>query len=282
MYVDDGQITDLEDADTEGQLAVHALFEACGAALAEEKRRWMADHGDFLGVVHDFRKLPTQDTVEFEPRPELITKLNGMLHTFTEDNRITPAEASKFRGTQGFMNTTLFGQLSKAAVRSFIDRQYRHTTPYTLSNTLRRACGFYLAIMAAPPRRTLPVRRRHKPPVVVASDAQVEQGELPGAGYIIWDAETKSMTGAYYQHTAKELEMLKTSMSDIAEGRQPIARCECAVLPTAMYHDPEAIRGRDVLWFVDNTAALAGVVKGTSGEPVNELLIGHSGWQCAA
>ncbi len=32
------------------------------------------------------------------------------------------------------------------------------------------------------------------------------------------------------------------------------------------------LRGREILWMVDNTAALGGVVKGTSGQPVLEKL----------
>ena len=275
MYVDDGQITDLQEAMCTGQELVHVCFEACGADLAAAKRRWMALQGDFLGVVHDFTKLPTLGEVEFEPRPELVTKLQTMLHDFTTDNRLTPAEASKFQGTQGFMNTAMFGQLSKAGVRPFIDRQYRHVAPWTLSHTLQRACEFYNAIMKYPPRRVLPIRRVDRPPLVIASDAQVEPGQLPGAGYIIWDAESNDLWGAYYRHHPRELKKLNTSMEDIAAGKQPIARCECAALPTAVFHEHARLRDRDVLWFVDNTAALAGVVKGTSGEPINERLIGQ-------
>jgi hypothetical protein len=280
MYVDDGQLTDLAEAEFEGQMLVHDTFEACGARLAENKRRWMAKEGDFLGVIHDFSRIEKEGAIEFEPRKELQEKLKSMVQTFLKENYLTPAEASKFRGTQGFMNTALFGQLSKAAVREFILRQYVHQPPWTLSDALRRACEFYEAIMLDIPRRVMKIRQHTRKPLVVASDAQVEKGEPPGAGYIIWDPEDGSMRGAYYKHGEKELSVLGTSQSEIESGRQPIARCECAVLPTALYSHAECFADRDVLWFVDNTVALAGIVKGTSKEPVNEKLIGRF-WMAA-
>ena len=165
------------------------------------------------------------------------------------------------------MSLAYFGQLTKAGQRPFIDRQCVHRPPFTLSDSLRRACEFYLAILEDPPKRVMSIRQRERPPVIIASDAQVEPGELPGAGYIMWDLERELLRGAWYQHEDADLERLRTSMAQIAEGSQPIAKCECAVLPTALYHEADWLRGRDIVWFVDNTVALSGIVKGTSKEP---------------
>ena len=221
------------------------------------------------------KKTKGEGQVEFTPRPELVAKLREMITRFMVDNKCTPAEASKFRGLQGFMSLAYFGQLTKAGQRPFIDRQYVHRPPFTLSDSLRRACEFYLAILEDPPKRVMSIRQRERPPVIIASDAQVEPGELPGAGYIVWDLERELPRGAWYQHEDADLERLRTSMAQIAEGSQPIAKCECAVLPTALYHEADWLRGRDIVWFVDNTVALSGLVKGTSREPVNEKLIAH-------
>ena len=67
--------------------------------------------------------------------------------------------------------------------------------------------------------------------------------------------------------------MLETSMEAIANGGQPIAKCELAMLPILLYQDSEHIAGRDIIWLVDNTAALRGIVKGASGLAVSEVLI---------
>ena len=65
-----------------------------------------------------------------------------MLQSFLDRNSCTPAEASKFRGVQGFLNLALFGQLSKAGARPFKERQYLNSAPWTLSHTMRRAIEF--------------------------------------------------------------------------------------------------------------------------------------------
>ena len=63
--------------------------------------------------------------------------------------------------------------------------------------------------------------------------------------------------------------MLGTSMEEIA-------RCELAMLPILLYRENECIEGRDNIWFVDNTAALGGIVKRASGLAVSEAIIAES------
>ena len=62
-------------------------------------------------------------------------------------------------------------------------------------------------------------------------------------------------------------------MQAIADGQQPIALCECAMLPIVLLVEAEALRFRDILWFVDNTAALGAVVRGVSSNPMLEKLV---------
>ena len=75
MYVDDGNLVDLEEAECEGQLLTHAIFEACGARLSSEKRISMSAKNDFLGVLHDFVAIPETGAIVFSPRPELLAKM---------------------------------------------------------------------------------------------------------------------------------------------------------------------------------------------------------------
>ena len=45
------------------------------------------------------------------------------------------------------------------------------------------------------------------------------------------------------------------------------------MLPGALEFESHAFAGREVLWFVDNTVALGGIIKGASREPVLEKLV---------
>ena len=250
-----------------------------------DKRRWMGPKGDFLGIIHNFEHLPDTGQVFLEPRKELVTKMSKILESFVESDRCSPAEASKLRGLQGFLNTAWFGQLGRAGLRPFLERQYRHRPPWRLCDALRRAIRFYQAVLERPPQRWVTVRQRMRPPLIVASDAQVEPGSFPGAGFLIFDSENGSHAGGYFEFYEEELEFIGSSMAKIRDGQQPIARCECAVLPAAIHASWDLFRGRDVIWMVDNTVALSSIVKGCSSDQYLEAIVAHfwiSSWRLDA
>ena len=72
---------------------------------------------------------------------------------------------------------------------------------------------------------------------------------------------------------ARELGAWGLTQADLEEGRQPIALCEAAMLPLALFADHATFRGRDVLWVVDNTSALHSFVRGTSGNKYLEEIV---------
>ena len=62
-------------------------------------------------------------------------------------------------------------------------------------------------------------------------------------------------------------------MKAIADGAQPIAKCELAMLPILLSAENERLVGRVLIWLVANPEALGGIVKGASGLAVSEMLI---------
>ena len=53
-----------------------------------------------------------------------------------------------------------------------------------------------------------------------------------------------------------------------SRGGNPIAICEVAMLPMALWYHKHVLRGKQVVWFVDNTVALGAVIKGNARNPV--------------
>ena len=145
---------------------------------------------------------------------------------------------------------------------------------------MRRAIEFYRAVFTSCPKRTVLLQDRRLPPIIIASDAQVEPGTYPGGGYLIYDPSNGKRYGAWCQFRDNELDILGTSMQAIADGGQPIAKCELAMLPILLYHERHNLEKRDIVWMVDNTAALGGVIKGASGFAVSEQFIA-SFWMLA-
>ncbi len=227
MYVDDGSLTDLASAKGSGQALIHAFFHAVGTGLSADKREWMARRATFLGVDHDLSSLPSEHTVEFWPHEGILDELRVMIAKFKETRSCTPGEASKFRGIWGFATRAQFGQLGRAPMRAFKQRQYTDSPPWTLSSTMERAIDFIEVIIEQRLQRRVRVVRDERPPLVIATDAQVEPGQWPGGGALLVDPVTGQRFGGYLQFHAAALAMWGLTLADIDAGRQPIALCVC-------------------------------------------------------
>ena len=80
-------------------------------------------------------------------------------------------------------------------------------------------------------------------------------------------------TARYLQYKEEALVAWGISMEEINAGRQPIALCEAAMLPITLLALPERFRGRRVVWYVDNTSAMAAFVKGASANADLERIV---------
>ena len=128
------------------------------------------------------------------------------------------------------------------------------------------------------PVRRVRIGAHPSPALVVASDAQVEHGTWPGGGVLVFDP-LGGRWARYLQFKDACLGAWGLSMSDIEDGKQPIALCEAAMLPITLLAMPERFRGRRVVWYVDNTSAMAAFVKGASANEHLERIVAIF-WLC--
>ncbi len=70
------------------------------------------------------------------------------------------------------------------------------------------------------------------------------------------------------------LAMWGYTFQSLQEGAQPIALCEAAMVPLSFLQWPEKFRGRRMVWYVDNTAAMPSFVRGASANPDLERIVG--------
>ena len=274
MYVDDGQITDAQAAKGTGQELAHVFFEKIGAGLKEGKRVWMCMQSLFLGVEHDFTELPSSRSVPFWPREGITAEIEKMMDDFSSTEQCPPGSAAKFRGLNGFAAQAEYGQLGRAPMQPFKQRQCSDLPPWGLSDTMRRAMEFIRMLLKVKPRREVPVVPDERASVVVASDAQVEPGSYPGSGVLIEDAEYGTKCAGYLEFGDETLAQWGLTFQALQEGKQPIALCEAAMVPLALLEWPEAFRGRDVVRYVDNTSAMCSFVKGASANEHLEKMVG--------
>ncbi len=274
MYVDDGSLSDPQEAKGSGQAAIHTFFDLIGTGLSEDKREWLSTESVFLGVAHDLAKLPTEGWIEFWPKETIIEALRSYIQTFKSERWCPPGLASKFRGIAGFAAQAQFGQLGRAPMRPFKQRQYWDRAPWYTTNTMERSWQFLETILDKKLSRRIHVTKPEHPALVVASDAQVERSSLPGGGALIHDLVTGTKVGGYLRFGEEQLAHWRLTLQELAEGKQPIALCEAIMLPLTMLHWAEIFRGRTVVWFIDNTLAMASFVKGASANEYLEKIVG--------
>ena len=132
---------------------------------------------------------------------------------------------------------------------------------------------FIETLLEVRPRRRVKVRPDERPCVVVASDAQVEPGSLPGGGVLIEDPYTASKQAGWVTFIERMLQIWDLDLAGLAAGRQLIALCEAAMIPIALLTWPHVFRGRSVAWYVDNTSAMHSFVKGAASDVHLERIV---------
>jgi hypothetical protein len=225
MYVDDGEITDLQEAKGEGQAVVEDYFHLTGADLSMERRTAMCAQSSFLGVASDSSTLFEGYTACW-PMEHIVAALQTMHKAFWKGGVCSPAAASKYRGIAGVAATADYGSLLKAAVGPFKQGQCSDVPPWQLSKTIKRAIDYVEMILRMKPVRRMHVVPSDLPPLVIATDAQVEKGSPPGCGALLYDPATGAKLGFWVVFTDSLLAPSGLSQAEIDASRQPIALCE--------------------------------------------------------
>jgi hypothetical protein len=205
----------------------------------------------------------------------ILEALQAMHTGFKANDSCTPGEASKYRGVGGFASTAEYGNLLKAAMGPFKQRQYSDVAPWRLSRTMERAIEYIDMVIKVKPVRRMYAVPSDLPPLVVASDAQVEAGSPPGGGALLFDPVDGARIGFWTVFDDTILASWGLSQEAIDAGRQPIALCEGAMVPFAVAYWRHRMRGRKVVWYLDNTSSLHSFIKGTAGNAHMEKIVNY-------
>ena len=131
----------------------------------------MSEGSAFLGIQHTFQALQSAGYVEFWPKQAIIDELRSQMARFKAQRRCSPGDASKFQGVAGFAAEAQFGQLGKAPMRPFMQRQYWDKPPWVLTHTMERSMAFVELLLSLELTRKVRVTPDHRRSLVIASDA---------------------------------------------------------------------------------------------------------------
>ncbi len=234
------------------QAALAAFVDLLGTPFALHKRQLMAAVSTFLGVTHDLSKAIDEGTAYFRPKDSLLEKASTMILEALTSQRLTPGGASKLRGTLGPLMRETWGKIGRGGMGPLIQREFVDKWPWTLSRSLKASFEFPLAVLAMDARREMKVDRARRPCIVVASDGASEEGSGASVGALFCSPEARwGWCGR----------LSEVAMGAWAEVCNPILKVEFYAIVIGLLMSWDAVVGCDLIWFVDNTAALAAAIR---------------------
>ena len=200
-------------------------------------------------------------------RPAL-DRMEALLETLQEildRKRLTPALSGKTYGKLMFLSSQSFGRLGRALLRAFSRRQ--HESRAALNQHIIAAFRFWLRCMKSLRFREIPVSLSEAPVILSYSDCE---GDGAGVGVAVW-CPNGTVSGGYLKLPEEVRSVWSRSAS--AGDHYDIFEIE-AVGPALILYNFGHVSTQDALWlhFVDNDAARAAIVKGSSSVLSGEVI----------
>jgi len=290
-FVDDYGGVEPEESAASGFESLKALNEAIGFRMKPSKEQPPAATQVVQGVLLTI----TDDGCTVAPKPSRLRKVNRQISVVLHDKRLTPTVAGSLAGKTGFLATSCFGKVGRAAVRPLFARQ--HVSHFTAKLTIPISSALHaiMEIFATAPPRDIPFHRPLPVPVLYA-DAFFEingsvfhprTGEdLPGTWNTAWPEALRNGWGFV-------LFPADRSQPIFAHGEIPGGFLKVFAQRKAYIFVLEALAQCIPLWalhsllagpywaFVDNDAARHALAKGYSGNLAANTIV-SAFWATAA
>ena len=257
-YFDDTGVFDLACNRGSGQECVGAVYGCLGAILDVLKQQPMASQRCFLGVLLNLAGVSESLTMQVDLKPGLREALQLELQNILEQGSLSSGQASKLRGRFQWASSAMYGRVARGGQGPLVRRQYEDLDE--LTPELKESLKFMLALLEVVSPREIPLSPVSSEVVILYTDASFEPGlmQSPGLGAVCMqrdDPVTRGLAGTVPEQVLNALE----------EREQQIAPLEAMAVWWATIAFSSHLRNRDVVWFIDNQAICAALVRGSSG-----------------
>lgn len=267
-YFDDFDTIGLAEEGQRSQSMCGWLHNLVGFPFAPAKHSPAAPANKFKGVVVDFANLAQRGVVEVYVDEGRRRKVCRLINAALSERSLTPSQAASLAGKLQFTLSWAFGRVGKAAMQPIQVRasQEGEQTSY-LNDALKRALRFLYTVVRALPRREIDVTRHARPPVLIWSDAMYERtGTVPArGGFLVHfpaevgeDGRETPAETLWAEHITPEAVVRRF----VPGKKQYIGQLELLYAVAPYTSIPGRLRGRQCIHFVDNTSAIAALVKG--------------------
>ena len=255
-YFDDYPVFSTEGTASSTDSFVGEVLDLLGWDFAREGSKGVNFSSTFnvLGVQMDVSCLH-QGTVVLANKVERIEKLLSKLKRVEESGSVSVHEAQVLLGWFNFASGFYAGKPFKLMMRT-LTRVIAHD--YPSPRTLKTVCQHAMMLLQAASPRLINCVQDLSPVVHVWTDGSWENGTA-GVGAVVLDMSTGR--GRVFQGTVPEVLTAKW-VKDV--GSQIICEVELFALIAVRSHLQNMLHGRKTIYWMDNDAARATVIKGSS------------------
>ena len=248
------------------QISFKALCELLGVELDPDKHARMSSAFVYTGAAFDMSSAISLGVVTVSPKPGRVDGIQELLRTALRRNQLTPAAASSLRGKSVFLSSQIHGRVQRFCEGALAERQYqRSKSGHALSLPLRQALEFLDAVLSAFQPRCVTFNEP-KPPTLIYTDAVFTPGQPVGLSCVIFAPQLRKPQGLYAKLPDSLMEQFRRRETHISQA-------EIAAVLLAAIHEPECLRQKDVIHFIDNSSALSGLIKGHSSQNDSSALL---------
>ena len=260
FYIDDNINVDLMMAGHSGQQALTAQYSAAGWPLAPSKAQKLAPRNTELGVVCDMSAAHKEGIVSLLPTDGRMQSILDDLRGHKAENRLTPAEASRISGRLGFLFTTTYRKVGRAACQPLFQRVNRDKT-FKFTKSLTHMLEFLEILLPLLPPKRVNVFPRDSPPgehIIVYTDACAKKS-FKGIGAVVIMPNGKK----YYA----SLEVPGWILEGFDKRHKTlISQLELLAVIAANLTFAHLLTKQRVMYFEDNTTALSAMIYGYSSK----------------
>jgi hypothetical protein len=282
-YFDDYMLIDLLSAGGLGQACLATLHLLVGIDLEPTKSESMSPCNKALGVYVDVSRIHYTYKVFAFSSPERVQNILAMLRKARDADLLDPGTASMIRGKLGFVLTSSFSRVARAATQPLVQREW-HDTDYSFSPALHAMLDFFEYILDRLPDLEIDLVRETRPPLIIYSDAMFtpasrRRERYSRAAWVVIDP----VSGEVY-HSDRVLP--PSFFAALApDDTTYILQAELVAAISVYYSLPRLLAQRPVIHFIDNTGALSLLVHGYSSRAdcarlVNSFHVLHCSLRC--
>ena len=257
-YFDDIATVDLQWGQGTAQAATRTVLKGVGAPPKATKSLGMACVRPFLGTTVNLSHSLETSTAVITANATMRASVADELETAAQQGQLEPHRASKLMGKTGWLATNSSGRLGRLGTAVLKSVQYRQNAD--LSECDCFALRAHASIVRTVPPRVVDLIPSDRPRATIYTDASWEpESEVPPRlGWVIFIRGERPLAGTM---------VIPPELVTTWKPRtQQIYPAEALAVPTVLLHYQDQLRGKELIWFIDNEAACASMIKGSSRE----------------